>query len=354
MNITYRAYDVPDHIPLNEDRWDEIVARSGVGGIFLQRNWITAWWHHLAEDERLCFVTAEDETGVIAFAPLMIDRHGALRFTGDLNSDYLGFAVPIDREDLIAGFLDFIYKRRKSWKFGHLRNVPADSTLGTTILEASRRCRLHAWRNYSASAPYLKIAGNAEAVDAIVNKYSLKRAARQLAAQGKVEFRVFTDIDEARPHWESFAAQHVSRCRFAGRSSPFSNPDYVKFLRSVFESPSPYAKAHFSAILLSGIPVAYHYGFVSQNRLVWYKPSFDPAIQKASPGLVLIRELLRHARDTGLEEFDMTIGEETFKDRFSDGRRIINSYRIHKSRGRAMGEKTYWRIRRGLKALLRA
>jgi CelD/BcsL family acetyltransferase involved in cellulose biosynthesis len=354
MSITYRVYDSLDAIPLDAGRWDEIAAETRVGSIFLQRNWIFSWWRYLAQDKKLYFVTAIENSHVCAFAPLMIDKSNTLRFIGDMNADYLGFAVPEGRPELINGFFTFLHTNRSDWNVIHLRNIPRDSLLGKQISAASRRSRLHAWRNYSVPAPYLNLSANPKMADKIIRKYSLRRAERQLTNQGAVVFRVFSNDIEAAPHWDLFAAQHKKRCEVADRNSPFNDANYVRFLRSVFEASFRDASAHFSAVFLADTAVAYHYGFVSENRLIWYKPSFDTDIRKASPGLVLIRALLKCARDSGLDELDFTIGEEAFKNRFSDSQRFVDSYRIHKTGLRTATEAAYWRIRRRAKTIFRS
>ena len=106
-------------------------------------------------------------------------------------------------------------------------------------------------------------------------------------------------------------------------------------------------------MFLDDRPIAYHFGFVSDKRLLWYKPSFDPSIRKGSPGVVLIRHLIGYARQHNLAELDFTIGAEPFKDRFSSGTRYVDTYRIHRSRLRFFADAGYWRTRAVLKKLIK-
>jgi hypothetical protein len=78
----------------------------------------------------------------------------------------------------------------------------------------------------------------------------------------------------------------------------------------------------FSVVELDGEPLAFHFGFVYRGRLVWYKPSYNVSFAKYSPGLLLIRFLAEYALAEGIDELDFTIGNEAFKQRFTNAERI--------------------------------
>ena len=210
------------------------------------------------------------------------------------------------------------------------------------------------WNNYSVAAPYLKIDGNTDEVSALLGKYSIRRAERILRDQGTITFEIFTTDERAACFWEIFAQQHIARCHHNDRSSTFSDPRYVLFLKALFESDTEKSRVHFSGLFLDDVPIAFHFGFVSQTRLLWYKPSFDVAIQKGSPGVVLIQNLIRFAQEQSISELDFTIGDEPFKSRFCSQKRIINEYRLHKSRTSYIADSGYWRLRRLLKKLIKS
>ena len=353
-DISYRVYDQLTEVPLDEASWDRLVEVADTGGVFLQSFWIRTWWQHFGHSYELFFVTAESDGKVLAFAPLMIDETRTLRFIGDLNSDYLGFAIPPGRVDLLSGLLEILNKSRHLWKVVHLRNIPRETAGNSRLVDVCREKKLMPWNNYSVAAPYLQIEGNAEEVSALLGKYSFRRAERILKDQGNVTFEIFTTDERAACFWEVFAQQHIARCRHDSRSSAFSDPRYVPFLRELFESDTKKSRVQFSGLFLDDVPIAFHFGFVSQRRLLWYKPSFDISIRKGSPGIVLIRNLIRFAQEHGISELDFTIGDEPFKSRFCSQRRIVDEYRLHKSRAAYIADSSYWRLRRWLKQLIKS
>lgn len=90
----------------------------------------------------------------------------------------------------------------------------------------------------------------------------------------------------------------------------------------------------FSVVELDGRAVAFHYGFEYGGALIWYKPSFDLSYSAQSPGLLLIRELIRDSLEQGREEVDFTIGGESFKSRFANAERSVDFVALYNSRRR--------------------
>ena len=165
----------------------------------------------------------------------MIDETRTLRFIGDINSDYLGFAIPTGRAELLSGFLEFFNEFRHLWNVIHLRNLPRETTENSGLVGICKEKNLIPWNNFSVAAPYLRIEGNANELSTLLGKYSFRRADRILRDQGNVTFEVFTANERAACFWEAFAQQHLDRCCHLGRSSTFSDPKYVPFLRDLFD-----------------------------------------------------------------------------------------------------------------------
>jgi CelD/BcsL family acetyltransferase involved in cellulose biosynthesis len=79
-------------------------------------------------------------------------------------------------------------------------------------------------------------------------------------------------------------------------------------------------------VLFNGAPLAFHFGFEYRRGFIWYKPTFDIQFASRSPGEVLIKFLLEDAIKKNLEEFDFTVGSESFKYRFAN--RIRSNSRV--------------------------
>ena len=352
MTVSFHVYDRLSEVPLDNAEWTYLVSRSSAGSVFLSKLWIETWWTYYGEGNQMCFVTAERKGEVLAFAPLMIDARRTLRFIGDTHSDSLGFVVPDKHTHLVTGMFEALNGCEAKWNVIHLRKIPRESA-GDFQLETSARSEsLLVWNSYSIGAPYLRVSGN-DSIRKLLAKYSLRRAEKLLREQGELSFEVFLSDDRAAHFWEAFAAQHIERCHQDGRESQLSNSIYLRFLRTLFESDIENTHVHFSALFLDNQTIAFHYGFISQNRLLWYKPSFDVAIPQGSPGTVLIVRLIEYVQENSIGELDFTIGDEPFKDRFCQDRRVIDDYRIHRSRIGYLLDTGYWRLRQTLKKAIK-
>jgi CelD/BcsL family acetyltransferase involved in cellulose biosynthesis len=66
--------------------------------------------------------------------------------------------------------------------------------------------------------------------------------------------------------------------------------------------------------------------FVCRDRLQAYMTTYDPAFERASPGMVLIMQYTRWAFDRGLRKVDFLRGDEPFKLRLANVEISLNSY----------------------------
>ena len=331
--MQFQTHTSIDDIPIGAASWKDLAGRAGAAEVFLSRAWIRAWWNNFGDGFRLYFITAEEGGEVIAFAPLMLDRRRRVRFIGDGSADYVDFAVATDEAGVTHGFLDFLHDNRSIWKSGLFRNVPEASSLGRSLLRPDDS-QLVLWKSLTIDAPSLLIRGHEESARAMLAKYSLRRSETRLRRKGKLEYRVFRSASEAKDQWPRFFEQHRLRSRDARRKSAFSDARYRRFVQDLFESDTDSSLTHFSGLFLNEHPVAYHFGLVSDNRLLWYKPSFDPGFAEDSPGLALIRNLIEFALTNDFDELDFTIGAEAFKQRFCNVTRRVHSIRAYHSRVR--------------------
>lgn len=64
--------------------------------------------------------------------------------------------------------------------------------------------------------------------------------------------------------------------------------------------------------------VAGHFGMRSRTVWHWWFPSYDPAMAKYSPGLILLLKMAEHAPSVGLRTIDLGRGKMVYKDRLKN------------------------------------
>ncbi|MEX1026931.1 MAG: GNAT family N-acetyltransferase, partial [Candidatus Paceibacterota bacterium] len=90
-------------------------------------------------------------------------------------------------------------------------------------------------------------------------------------------------------------------------------------LDRVFATSEPGFAGVLSALYAGSRLVAAHFGVRSKDTLHLWFPSYDVALDKYSPGLIMFTELFRAAAEAGIQRIDLGKGRERFKLGFMTG-----------------------------------
>ena len=152
----------------------------------------------------------------------------------------------------------------------------------------------------------------------LARKESLRRNENRLRRKGNLEFRHIEDRREIQGHLDEFFAQHATRQALNGVRSQFLDSAPRAMMRALVEELDPARQLRFCALELDGRAIAYHFGFQRAGKLIFYVPTFDVNYWGDSPGDVLLRNLFKYAQKEKLSEFDFSIGDEAYKERFAN------------------------------------
>jgi CelD/BcsL family acetyltransferase involved in cellulose biosynthesis len=243
--------------------------------------------------------------------------------TSNQASDYADFIVRRGAGCARQAIVDWIAAGHAGWTELALLNLPAESPSLAAL--ATAEALPSALAQFAADAP-ARILDDHAADLRCANKKSLRRHLNGFRRDGSLHWQRLHGSAEIEAHLEPFFDQHVARWAGTGSPSPFGDPRQRDFYRRLAERLGAAGLLHFSVVLFDGRAIAYHFGFEFDGVLTWYKPSFDPALQRRSPGEVLIKCLLDDAIARGLREVDFTVGAEPFKFRFAN--RLRRVYRL--------------------------
>ncbi len=104
-----------------------------------------------------------------------------------------------------------------------------------------------------------------------------------------------------------------------------------KFYELLVQSPELVPLIDFTSLKAGSETIAYHLGFWGEGKLIVYKWCFDPALQKAGPGTVLMVRLMHRAASRGCLEFDLGRGGENYKGRFTNASHMLYDWRAFSS-----------------------
>lgn len=354
-----------DKLPAMAAQWDELLDGDPFTTVFQTREWITAWWEAYGRPGRMLLLLLTEGETLIGIAPLVrraVDGEDEIVFIGQGRADYLDFiAREADRPRVTRAVLAALHDE-PDWSLARLRNIAAASPTALQLPAAARECKLRVMRDPDEVCPALLRGGPQPTPDALLRKYRVRRAGNVFRRMGRFEVIDLDSIEAARAQLPDFFDQHVRRWQGTETPSLFRDPANRAFYERMVEHLFPTGRLLFSVARLDDRPIAYHFGFDSDGRVFWYKPSFEPDFAPQSPGTTLLEHLIRHVVDHGRKELDFTVGAEPFKQRYANAERRNANFRVFRERRRYLVARSTdlgyrglrWIARRtGLVALLR-
>ena len=319
--------DFPALRELSAD-WDRLWEADPRRTVFGSFAWASAAWRAYGSGRSLCAPVVRRDDRVIGILPLVAER-GTLRFLGDPRSDYNDvLCEPGLGAEVLGPALRALSAAPSPWHHCLLNNLPEDSQVMAQLAGLGRETRLRTYLAVAVPCPSVDLRCDRERIlAAILRKKSLRRHEKKLGRLGSVSFRHVETREEVRAHLPTFFRQHVARRALAGDRSLFCDEAARTFYETLVDQLDPERELRFSVVELDGKPVAYHFGFETDGTFIWYKPTFDVDLWACAPGEVLIKRLFEYVRERGLEKFDFTVGDESFKSRFAN--QVSRNYALH-------------------------
>jgi CelD/BcsL family acetyltransferase involved in cellulose biosynthesis len=115
------------------------------------------------------------------------------------------------------------------------------------------------------------------------------------------------DLLDTLMRWKS--AQY----RRTGRSNRFARPATAQLVRDLLQTRAPGCAGTLSALYAGRRPVAIHLGLRSASTLACWFPTYDVALARYSPGLLLHLRMAEAAAAAGLRRLDLGKGDEEYK-----------------------------------------
>jgi CelD/BcsL family acetyltransferase involved in cellulose biosynthesis len=306
-----------------EDRyfgsWLELFQRSEETQVFqhpeLARAWLETRGTALGLAAQFCLATSA--AGDRILLPLVRRPRAArslwqkrLESLGEPNFDYRdplivpSGASPPDLASFWAAFADELTRRCVDgcWlRRLTARASPPDATSDSAV--ASPLVRLAPMRDWESFAGTLS-----QNLRGDVN-----RRKRRLAERGTVDLHVIGSADEAELQLSRMIDSHERRWRGTGSATLFREPGAEPFYRAMLLRLLPIGVLHFSCLRVDGEPIAWHFGFLWQGVLHWYKPVYDDTHASLSPGKVMLALLLQRGLEEGWRRLDLGAGMEAYK-----------------------------------------
>lgn len=145
------------------------------------------------------------------------------------------------------------------------------------------------------------------------------RMIRRLSEMGQFEFVIASTASEFGNIVEAVLTQKERQYTETGARNIFSDINTCSFYRELRSAIERKGDIHLSALILNGDILAAHFGMVYRDRFYYLLPSFARgALEKFSPGRLLLENLVQWAISHRLKIFDFTCGGESYKQMWCD------------------------------------
>lgn len=247
-----------------------------------------------------------EDTSVVALFPFhRVSRHQAVPIADGMN-EYQAFlteeGAELDQKQWMAA------ARLSEYSFDHI-----------DLSQASLRAASHT----TGPCPFADLSGGFDDYCATLRERGSRtnretsRKQRKLAREiGDVRFELETDsvqAFDALVHWKQ--AQHKRTDVY----DTFSHESVVEFLRQVWQTRTPHFRGFLCSLYAEDKLVAVHLGIRTQRVAHMWFPTYDPELQRYSPGLVMLQEMTRSLAEEGIQRLDFGPGPQRYKRSLATG-----------------------------------
>ena len=326
------------------DAWDDLALATA--SPYSAPGWLLAWLRHAAPpDARLQVVAAHDGAELAGLAPFF-STEGELRLLAARASAGVQPLARAGREHEFAAVVAQTL-RGQAATLVRLEGVPARAGWPAALAQAWPGARPWLHDERTVLAPRIDVAGRSfdEWLATLSPKFrkNMRRLGRRLEEQGAT-YRLATEPGEIVQDVESFVALHHARWAARGGSGVVDE-GIERMLREAAPELAPTRRIRLRSIDVEGRTIACEL-FVAAGGLVssWLG-GFDDSWAALEPSKQLILKEVEHAFERGETAIDLGPGEQDFKDRFADGRELLE-WTVLVPRGRGYGA-TRLRVLRG-------
>ncbi|WP_430912037.1 GNAT family N-acetyltransferase [Methylobacterium sp. sgz302541] len=299
--------------------------RAAGGLVFQSHAWVSAWWETAPDRRRRSLAVAVAWSGdaLLAVLPLATRRHRGLRvleWAAKDHSDYGDALVAPDADPAIVARLWARLCGEGGFDLAYLnRLLPEAAARALLAPGGGRSVRL---RPSHRSEESLRVVGDWPSGKAWFEAQSKKtrqnhrRGQKFIGEKGALRFRLLGPEEPLEPVLERVAA--LKRLWLSGNaleSDLFDegSPTLAALVRVLAET----GLLRLFVLECDGVVVAVSINFEQAGTMMAFVTTYDPALERGSPGMVLMMDYIQWSIDRGLGAVDFLCGAEPFKLKFA-------------------------------------
>jgi CelD/BcsL family acetyltransferase involved in cellulose biosynthesis len=315
-----------------ETAWDELLHDSAACVPFLGHAWLSTWWRHFGQALPFECLVVRDGPRLRAAAALSVRstrvaglpcRVVEIVGTGPVPTRGMGLADKADllaRQDdpgALAALAQALVGRLAEADLLDLKGLDAASPTIAALRAAGAAPQVVP----RSASPYLPLDGGWEAYLASRSqrfRKQLKRAWRQLEGAGPAAVERYDPAAPLAPWLDEIVAVNARSWTGTRGTALWQQPALRAFFADLLSALGRAGRLELHVLRVGGTAGAYEIAFDLGQRLFAYNASFRDDLAHASPGSVVMAELIRAGCARGRREYDMGRGADDYKLRWSD------------------------------------
>jgi CelD/BcsL family acetyltransferase involved in cellulose biosynthesis len=303
--------------------------RTAACTVFQTFEWLSKWQQHVGNlrGTRPAIVLGRDEHGALLFIlPLAIETQGPIRRLTWLGSELCDYNAPLIARDFWRHVGDFAALWREAQRLlqsnPRLRFDLVDLQKMAETIGSERNPLLSLPTQRNASSAHVATLGRSweefyKAKRSSETRKKERKQLRRLGELGEVRFVDVSDKPEIARTIETLMQQKSKAFARMGVEDLFARPGYRAFWLDVVTTLR--GVTHVSRLDVGSTIAAASLGLTHRGCYYLVLSSYhDGDVMRFGPGRAHLHELLRHAIEHGMHDFDFTIGDEPYKREWCD------------------------------------
>ena len=306
--------------------WTELFQELPQPYVFLSFEWMFTWWKHWGKERHLAIIAVRDpQGGMVALAPLSIERRSAselgarrLSFLADryVGSDYLGILVrPGWEEAAVEAIVSTVWLHRREWDYIELSDAE-DGPLLAAMCARLEAIGMRARKTPASVCRFIRLPNSFDAYLASISinlRSNYRRRWRVLQRAGPAEVVLLSDVLSLERHFPELLRLHRMRFEQRGLESAFTRSGVPAFHAEALRALAGRGWARLLLLRASGQTVAALYGFSAGSTFQFYQCGMHHEFLHMGVGQLMIGSSIQEAIRTGHAEYDFLRGEEPYK-----------------------------------------
>jgi len=311
-----------------ENKWKELLQKSKANDLFLTPEWIISWWKIFGSNRELYLLTFWVENDLIGVVALYRYRRGIfqeLTFVGlPDQSDRVDFICKDGHEEeCIMSCLDYLCDNVK-WDVLNFRRLGAFTDSMNILESALNDKKLKYTSGIDGAYPYLDLK-NYNGYDDYLMKYFKSKHRGNLRREGdkirdvlKAKWTVRTQVDE-KIVAEMIEIDVVRSARGQSGNIFFKKAENRLFVNELMQRMEKNNYICLFTLEINDLIAAYSLAFNYNQKILNYQMSYDDQYHREGIGVHTIQQSIKYAIESKLDEYDLLLGEEEYKKRWSSG-----------------------------------